>query len=38
MPLFKNFLQETFKMQNAKRSNYLALLQYHYVYIRNEKF
>ena len=40
VPLFKKFLEGTcpLNIQYIERSNNLARLQYHYVYIRNEKF
>ena len=40
VPLFKNFLERTcpLNIQYTERLNFLPRLQYHYVYIRNEKF
>ena len=40
VPLFKNFLERKcpLNIQYAERLNFLPRLQYHYVYIRNEKF
>ena len=40
VPHFKNFLKGTcpISIQYTERLNFLPLLQYNYVYIRNEKF
>ena len=40
VPLFKNFLERTcpLNIQYTERLNFPPRLQYHYVYIRNEKF
>ena len=40
VPLFKNFREGTWPLNvhYTERSNHLLRLQYHYGYIRNEKF